>query len=261
MLDTFRNKRMMAATRSAGIVGIATIIGSGVAAADPKATEVKLQNKSGVALEVTITDGDAMLKKKGSIEFAAGDARSIGTVPDGTTLKWVATPKRDDDKNRFTGCKGDKKVSGSKDTIVIEEKNCNKSSAAAPPKIDQGGGSAKSNFTDVKFINTLKVAVHVHWFAPNVSSDESLSAGEADNQGTLVEVDEKGKYSLTVMVEFYAQKKKAMYPCGTSLKKYINSARTIKIVPATDPNPKVKGDEYGDPNTTPTDCKLEPATQ
>ena len=86
MLDRLRNMRGTPLS-SAGTVVIATIIGAGVAAADTKVTEVKLQNKSGVTLEVTITDGDAALKKKGAIQSASGnDARSIGTVPDGTKI-------------------------------------------------------------------------------------------------------------------------------------------------------------------------------
>jgi hypothetical protein len=46
MSDTLRNKRMRAEATSAGIISIATIIGAGVAAADPKTTkmiEVKAQ--------------------------------------------------------------------------------------------------------------------------------------------------------------------------------------------------------------------------
>jgi hypothetical protein len=248
MLDTFRNKRMMAATRSAGIVGIATIIGSGVAAADPKATEVKLQNKSGVALEVTITDGDAMLKKKGSIEFAAGDARSIGTVPDGTTLKWVATPKRDDDKNRFTGCKGDKKVSGSKDTVVIEEKNCNKSSAATAAKTPANSAGGK---VTIKLENTMDdvsvVFIRIRDLVDSPYSYldvSSLKAKEiSDLSNSIFARDKDGKFDIQIRYECYKGSRNRI--TGPAMEEYKGSETTIQFVKTKIKDGNNKEDECG----------------
>jgi hypothetical protein len=270
--------RMRPAASSAGIVVIATIIGAGVAAADPKVTEVKLQNKSGVTLEVTITDGDATLKKKGPIQSVAGnDARSIGTVPDGTTLKWVATPKRDDDKNRFTGCKGDKKVSGSTDTIVIEEKNCSKSSATTAPKTDasskkadneksgngQGSGSAAnappktgtssgqgsgSNKGTIKLENTMDDVVVVDvklsdeldnpYNRTEISSIPSKKTIEVKPDFTK---DKSGKFDITISFSCWkdGDGNKSIYSGG--LLKYKGSGTTIQIEKTK--NQKTKEDE------------------
>lgn len=145
MFDTVRNVRLKTAAASAGIVIIATILGAGVSAADTKGklTEVSLQNTLPVTVEVTFS-GDEALKKISPYQSGGnGPARVVGKVPDGITIKWEAKPKNDQDKNQFTGCKGEKKVSGSTATIVVSTDSCGKSSANAASKT--GAGNTQAN--------------------------------------------------------------------------------------------------------------------
>jgi len=144
MFDTLRNTRMKTAASSAGIVVIATMIGAGVSVADTKGklTEVSLQNTLPITVEVTFS-GDETLKKISPYQTAGnGPARVIGKVADGITIKWEAKPKNDQDKNKYIGCKGEKKVSGATTTIVMSADNCGKANAA--PKADTTNNQANS---------------------------------------------------------------------------------------------------------------------
>ena len=147
MFDTLRNVRMQAAAASAGIVFIATVVGTGMSAADTpkgKLTEVSLQNTLKVTVEVTFS-GDEGLKKIGAWQSSGdGSAHIVGKVPDGTTIKWTARPKHDQDKNQFTACTGEKKVSGTSTTIVITPDGCSKANAAPKPEASNNKTSAKS---------------------------------------------------------------------------------------------------------------------
>ena len=134
MFETLPNLRMKAAAMAAGTAVAATLIGSGMAAADPKSTDVKLQSKLPVTVEVKFT-GDKALEKAGPWQAAAnGEAHSVGKVPDGTTIKWEAKPKTDQDKSRFTACRGQKTVTGLTTTITMSEDDCSKAAASAAPK-------------------------------------------------------------------------------------------------------------------------------
>jgi hypothetical protein len=266
---------MMAGATSAGIIAIATIAGAGVSAADTKkVTEVKLQNKSGVTIEVTITDGDAALKKKGAIQSAPGnEARTIGTVPDGTTLKWEATPKYDRDKNLFPTCKGDKKVSGSTDTIVIDESHCKKSSVNAAPKTDTSKKQAddqkkeddKKKAEDKKPANSAddKVTIKLENTMDDVTVVDVKLYDELDNPNNRTEIsfiepkklfevkprfakDKGGKFDITISFSCWkdGDGNKAIYSGG--LLKYKGSGTTIQIEKSK--NQKTKEDE----------CRLKP---
>jgi hypothetical protein len=134
MFDTLRRKTAAAA---AGTAIVATMLGSSVATADPKSTEVKLQSNLPVTVEVTLSGDKALQKVSPWQAVADGKAYSVAKVPDGTTVKWEAKPKNDQDKSRFTSCKGQKSASGGSVTVVMSESDCTKSSASAtPPKSD-----------------------------------------------------------------------------------------------------------------------------
>jgi hypothetical protein len=136
MFGTIRMMRAKTAATAAATAIVATMIGAGVAAADPKSTEVKLQSKLPVTVEVTFS-GDKALQKVSPWQAAGDDkAYPVARVPEGTSVKWEAKPKNDQDKNRFTSCRGQKSASGSSVTIVISEDSCTKGTASAAPKAD-----------------------------------------------------------------------------------------------------------------------------
>jgi hypothetical protein len=150
MFDVLRNGRMKAAA-SAGTIIIATMIGAGVCAADtPKAktadkvTEVSLQNALKVTVEVTFT-GDEALKKISPWQSSGDGTRVIGKFPDGTNIKWQAKPKNDQDKNQFTSCKGEKKISGSSATIVMSLDSCSKANAASKSDASKTQANSKTS--------------------------------------------------------------------------------------------------------------------
>lgn len=157
MLDSFRNKRLMASAASAGTVVIAIILGTGTAAAD---TKVKFQNNLGVTVEVKITDPKAIEKTIPSLKNNE-TTKELGTVPANTTVKWVATPK---DRAPFTTCKDEKKVAGAEETIVMRiSEKCAKSSASAPgnkqaddkKKVDDQKKADDKKQAKIKIENTM----------------------------------------------------------------------------------------------------------
>ena len=134
MFEMLQNLRTKSAAMAAGTVVAATMFGAGVAAAEPKSTDVKLQSKLPVTVEVKFS-GDKALEKVSPWQAGAnGEAHSVGKVPDGTTIKWEAKPKNDQDKNRFTACHGQKTVTGLTTTITMSEDDCSKAAATAAPK-------------------------------------------------------------------------------------------------------------------------------
>jgi hypothetical protein len=153
MFDTLRNNRMKTAAASAGVVvAMATLLGAGKAAAEPKQTAVKIQSQLPVTVEVTFT---GITVSGGTYQIASnGEARPLGNAPDGTTIKWVAKPKNPDDKGKFTQCKGEKKVAGLTSTIVLTADSCEVPKAApaapAPKPADSSSTAAKTGPSAVK---------------------------------------------------------------------------------------------------------------
>ena len=63
MFETLQNLRTKSAAMAAGTVVAATMIGAGVAAAEPKSTDLKLQSKLPVTVEVKFS-GDKALGRR-----------------------------------------------------------------------------------------------------------------------------------------------------------------------------------------------------
>ena len=134
MFEALQNLRTKSAALAAGTVVAATMLGAGVAAAEPKSTDVKLQSKLPVTVEVKFS-GDKGLEKVSPWQATANsEPHSVGKVPDGTTIRWEAKPKNDQDKNRITSCRGQKTVTGLTSTITISKDDCSKAAATAAPK-------------------------------------------------------------------------------------------------------------------------------
>ncbi len=184
MFDVLRNGRIKAAAATAGTVVIATIIGAGMCAADtPKAkttnkvTEVSLQNALKVTVEVTFT-GDEALKKISPWQSTGDGTRVIGKFPDGTNIKWEAKPKSDQDKNQFTSCKGEKKISGSSATIVMSPDSCSRANAA--PKSDA------NNKTSEKGTDSSSSAPKNS--ASNTQGNNKTSGNSGDGAGKSIKI-------------------------------------------------------------------------
>jgi len=109
--------------------------------------------------------------------------------------------------------------------------------------------TAPQKTTDVMIQNNLQVSVQIRW----LNGESNVAAGNKTSS-TRVDVDEKGKYKLIISVSYYSEKKKTFYPCTTGKHNYINSAKLISIVAATD---EKASKEYGPPG----DCKLAPDSQ
>jgi hypothetical protein len=253
----------MKAVAAAGIIIIATIIGAGVSAAEtPKAkvtdkvTEVSLQNALKISVAVTFSGTEA-LQKKGSVSSVGDKAQVIGNVPDGTTIKWEAKPKTDQDKNMFTACKGEKKVSGLKDTIVMSSDSCTKANAAAktgtsdtqannktPAKsADNDAGSIQITFENTTDNQTVSLKI-TDQATPGVTQEIS-SIASATNNGTpwpsavkntataTVKKDKSGKYNIEVNWNCRDNDGRGKYSHGGDAK-YNDSASTMQIVKSSD---------------------------
>ncbi len=145
---------------------VAVTAGIGIAAADPKKIDVKLKNELGVTVEVksNLFSGEYQ-------SAAGGDPRTIGSIDDGKTFTWTATPK---DKATFASCSGSQPIKGpSANTVTMTKDRCKAASVSTAPTTNttnagssgQGGkpsGSAGAMGTQkIHIVNTMNTGVHL----------------------------------------------------------------------------------------------------
>jgi hypothetical protein len=118
MFKTLRNARARTAANYTGVFVVATVLGTGVAAADPKLKTVMLDNGFPVDVKVTY---EGYSKMPGSFHYkAAGTNFRLGDIPEGTTLTWTASPEPGQlDKSTFTKCTGNWKITSSTNKVVL----------------------------------------------------------------------------------------------------------------------------------------------
>jgi hypothetical protein len=116
MLNLFRNVLIIPAV--AGTIGIATVIGIGIASGDTS-TQVSVHSQFGVAVDVDYIGGSISLK--GIPAEPRGSAPLSKTFPANTTVKWLAKPKK---PTEFTECSGEATVKGASFTIELTPGRC-----------------------------------------------------------------------------------------------------------------------------------------
>ena len=218
MFDFFRDRQMM--TTAAFAVMILTIADVGACLADKKKndtdtkTDISVKNELGVDVVIKFS-GDPSLEKLNPYTFrGTSSEHKVGSVSEGTTVKWEATLA---DK---TVCKGDKKAAGLKTTLTISKDKCTAPPAASTPRPPSAPNSqaAKTPATtaggslSIRFSNVTSQSVLLHVkdlgnpgdtsplrseISPGLTSEGKIS-GAKNYFDYSAKTDKDGKYRLEI---------------------------------------------------------------
>jgi hypothetical protein len=207
MLNSFRNIRTMAVAKSAGVIGIATILGAGVAAADQ--IQVKVNSVLTGTFIVNFTGGGISLKDHEVP--SGGSALPLAKATDGATITWVGRPKKPDE-SKFAECSGSATVTAKDPTITLKAQTCKDKTAATAPKAaapKTGANSsapARAPHMEVTFTNAMTIDIQSlriydrgEGDTPTDETQENIGAQQGHRFSAIKGKD--GKYKLEVTLQ------------------------------------------------------------
>jgi hypothetical protein len=169
---------MKTAAKCAAVFVVATAVGTGFAAADPKMKTVMLDNGFPVDVRVTY---EGYSKMSGSFGYQKNHTGyRLGDIPEQTTLKWVAVPEPGQDST-FKSCRGSWTITSSTIKVVLISTDCVKAEK----------NEAKNNRIEVTLINDLSEELDLQIGGTDASiHGRHISGGSSHPVGKALDGDE-----------------------------------------------------------------------